>query len=132
LRALGTLLRVFAYIFHVLLSLAALAVGGVTLLSGGGNLSLGMLPWKGDSLANWLVALGLVGLLGVFLAVSGRFRLMLTLWALFVLVMLVRGVFFASGVSFDGPSEFRTALWMIFAALLAFVGSLTRPLKPLR
>ena len=36
-RALGTLLRVFAYIFHVLLSLAALTVGGVTLYDLSGN-----------------------------------------------------------------------------------------------
>jgi hypothetical protein len=127
LRAIGWLLRVFAYIFHTLLSLALVAVGGVAILSGGGTLKIEMLPWQGPMLATWMVCLGAIGLLSVAIAVLGRFRILFTLWAFVVLALLVRGVFFAAGVTFSGPDDFHDALWMLAGALLAFLGSLTRP-----
>ena len=129
-RAIGWLLRVFAYIFHTLLSLALVAVGGVAILSGGGTLKIEMLPWQGPMLATWMVCLGTIGLLSVAIAVLGRFRILFTLWAFVALVLLVRGVFFAAGVTFSGPEDFHDALWMLAGALLAFLGSLTRPPNP--
>jgi len=131
LKAIGTLLRVLGYLFHTLLSLALLAVGGIAMLSDGANLKVEMLPWHGDALSRWMVGLGLVGLLSVVLAMLGRLRWLYSLWCAFALVMLVRGVFFAAGVTFADSSQFQLALWAIFVALLAFLGSLTRPLKAL-
>jgi hypothetical protein len=131
-KAIGTLLRVLGYLFHTLLSLALLAVGLVDMLSDEAKLKIEMLPWQGDALARWMVALGLLGLISVVLAMLGRLRVLYILWCLFVLVMWVRGVFFASGVTFADAGQFQMNLWAILVALLAFLGSLTRPLKPLR
>ena len=131
-RVIGTLLRVLGYIFHVWLSLALLAVGGVAMLSDGANLKVELLPWHGATLSRWMVGLGAAGLLIVVLAMLGKLRGLYTLWCLFALVMLVRGVFFAAGVTFTDADQFRLALLAILIALLAFFGSLTRPLKPLR
>jgi hypothetical protein len=131
-KVIGTLLRVLGYIFHTLLTLALLAVGLVDMLSDGAKLRIEMLPWQGDALARWMVGLGLLGLVSVVLAMLGRLRGLYILWCLFVLVMWVRGVFFASGVTFADAGQFQMNLWAILVALLAFLGSLTRPWKPLR
>ena len=129
-RAIGWLLRVFAYIFHTILSLALVAVGGVAILSGGGALKIEMLPWQGPMLATWMVCLGVIGLLSIAIALLGRFSFLFTLWAFMTLALLVRGIFFAAGVTFSGPEDFHDALWMLAGALVAFLGSLTRPLRP--
>jgi hypothetical protein len=127
LKAIGWLLRAFAYLFHTVLSAALIAIGGVALITGPGTLRIEMLPWQGSQLATWMTCLGVIGLLSVLMAMLGKFRYVFTLWAFAVLVMLIRGVFFASGVSFAGSESFQNALWLIAGALVAFLGSLTKP-----
>ena len=126
-KAIGWLLRAFAYIFHTVLSLALIAIGGIALLSGPGTLRIEILPWQGSQLATWMVCLGFIGLLSVAMGLLGRFRYVFTLWTVAVLLMLIRGVFFESGVSFSGSDAFQSALWIIAGALVAVIGSLTRP-----
>jgi hypothetical protein len=128
-RAIAWLLRVFCYLFHTILSLALLGLGVVAVRSDITDMKLEMLPWQGVELNHWLIGLGLAGLLSVILAVTGKFRLLLSLWAIYVLGMMVRGVFFSSTVSFEGSDDFHNWLWMMGGAVVAFVGSLTAPAK---
>src|ERR1700676_5036177 len=101
-RAIGWLLRVFGYLYHLILSLALLALGGVAFFSGAQNLKIDLLPWHGNELNQWLLGLGFVGLVSVILAMTGTFRFLFPLWALAVLVMLVRGAFLSPAVTFSG------------------------------
>src|SRR5579863_2578141 len=128
-RAIAWLLRVFCYLFHTILCLALLGVGVVAVHSDVTDMKIETLPWSGVELNHWLIGLGLAGLLSVILAVSGKFRFLLTLWSIFVLGMIVRGGFFSSTVSFSGSEDFHNWLWMMGGAVVAFIGSLTAPRK---
>ena len=120
--ALGFLLRGFAYLFELALSLLLVGLGIVAWASGPSDLKLGMLPWEGAALTRAILILGVAGIACVLLAGS-RLRLIFPLWCLFVLVMLVRG-FFLSSYSFGRGSPFQFAMWLTAGALLAFLGSL--------
>ena len=116
---LGFLLRVYAYLFELALSLFLLGLG---IMAGPNHLNLGMLPWEGSALRTMVLILGVVGL-GCVLLAGSRLRWIFPLWCLFVLVMLVRG-YFLSSYSFAGGNEFQFAVWLTIAALMAFLGSL--------
>ena len=124
------ILRLFSYVYHVILSLGLLALGAVALLSDTNNLRLEMLPWTGIELNYWLVGMGLFGLLSVLLAVTGKFRLLFPLWSFFVLVMMVRG-YLILPYTFEGEDHFYRILALIAGALIAFLASLTA-LRPKR
>jgi hypothetical protein len=124
-RAIAWLLRVFCYLFHTILSLALLALGGVAILSGAEHMKVETLPWEGTQLNHWLVGLGIVGLVSVFLAVTGKLRFLLPLWSIYVLGMLIKGAFFTPAVSFDGQDDFHNWVLLIGCAALAASGSLT-------
>jgi hypothetical protein len=122
-RAIAWLLRVFCYIFHTFLSLALLALGGVAVLSGAEHMKLETLPWQGAELNRWLLMLGAAGLASVILAATGKFRVLLALWSIYVVGMLVKGVFLSPAVSFDGRTDFDNWLWLIAGAVVAMIGS---------
>jgi hypothetical protein len=124
-RAIAWLLRVFCYVFHALLSLALLVLGILAKASGADHMKLETLPWQGPELNNWLIGLGIAGLLCVLLAVSGRVRFLLPLWSIYVLWMLVKGVFLNPSVTFSGRGDFNNWLWLIGGATIALIGSLT-------
>ena len=124
-RAIAWLLRVFCYLFHTMISVALLALGVVGVAADAQHMKVQMLPWQGRELSHWLIGLGLVGLLSVLLAVTGKLRFLLPLWSVYVLGLLVKGVFLTPAVSFDGPSDFHNWLWLIGGAVLAMIGSLT-------
>lgn len=120
--ALGFLLRVFAYLYQLALSLFLIGLGLVAWASGPTDLNLGMLPWEGAALTRIILALGIVGLACVLLAGS-RLRWIFPLWCLFLLTLMIRG-FFLSSYSFAGTNEFQFAVWLTAGALIAFLGSL--------
>ena len=122
--AIGLLLRIYAYLYHVLLALLLLALGVAALSTGRDNLSLGMLPWEGGRLTQGLLVLGVVGLLCVLLAVTGWLRFLFPLWTLLILVLMIRG-FFLSPYTFSGEDEFKEAIWLTVGALVAFLASLS-------
>lgn len=124
-RAIAWLLRVFCYLFHTMISVALLALGVVGVVSGSQHMKVQMLPWQGTELAHWLIGLGLIGLLSVLLAVTDRLRFLLALWSVYVLGMLIKGVFLTSSVTFDGREDFHNWLLLICGAVLALVGSFT-------
>lgn len=124
-RAIAWLLRVFCYLFHTILSLALLGVGVVAVHSNIDDMKLETLPWQGTQLNHMLILLGVIGLLSVILAITGKLRFLLPLWSIYVLGMLVRGVFFSATVTFSGSEDFHNWLWLIAGAALAVIGSLT-------
>ncbi len=124
-RAIAWLLRAFCYLFHTVLSLSLLALGVVAIRSAIKDLKLEALPWQGVELNHWLIGLGILGLLSVLLAVTGKFRLLLPLWSICVLGMLIRDVFFSSSVTFSGREDFHNWLLVTCGALLATFGSFT-------
>jgi hypothetical protein len=124
-RAIAWLLRVFCYLFHTILSLSLLALGGVAVLSNVHDMKVETLPWQGAELNHLLIILGIVGFASVLLAVTGKLRFLLAAWSLYVVVMLVRGVFLSSTVSFEGPNDFHNWLWLIGGAVAALIGSFT-------
>jgi hypothetical protein len=121
LKVAGLLLRLFGYLFQLLLSLFLI---GIAIAAGSNTLRLDMLPWSGPSVNHWVIALGIVGLVVTLLAIVGTVRFLFPFWCLFVLIMLVSGYFF-SNYRFSGPDEWRCVLWFTLGAILAFVGSLT-------
>jgi hypothetical protein len=124
-RAIAWLLRVFCYVFHTILSLAMLALGTLAVQSNVTDMKLETLPWSGVELNHWLIGLGLTGLLCVVLAVTGKVRFLLALWAILALGMIVRGVFFNSAVTFSGREDFHNWLLLVSGAVLAALGSLS-------
>jgi hypothetical protein len=117
------LLRFYAYLFHLVLGLLLAGMALVAFTSGT-DLTLGMLPWQGASLTRAALLLGLLGIICLALAVTGFARWLFPLWALFALIMMLRG-FFLSSYTFSGAGEFKSAVWLTIGALVAFVGSLS-------
>jgi hypothetical protein len=120
--ALALLLRLFAYLFQLALSLFLIGLGIVAWASGPTELNLGMVPWEGRALTQAILILSMLGLASVLLAGS-RLRWIFPLWCLFVLTMMIRG-FFLSSYSFASASQFQFAVALTVGALIAFLGSL--------
>jgi hypothetical protein len=132
--ALLVLLRVCGYIYHVVLCLFLLGLAIVGPASGQSNLKLAMLPWEGQALARAVIIMGLVGIVCVLLAVTGKLRWLFPFWALFVFVMMFRG-FFLSSYSFSDAGQFKFDVWLTAGALVVFLVSLSlfgRPSKKYR
>ena len=122
-KALGLLLRLFSYLYHFVLSLFLLGLGIVAYASGT-TLSLGMFPWEGDKLTQALLALGVIGLVCLFGAVSGLFRWLFPIWTLAIFILMIRG-FFLGSFSYSGADQFRGVVWLTVGALGAFLSSLS-------
>lgn len=116
-------LRVYSWIFEAILCLLAVAVAGVTLLSGNEGLNLGWLPWKGEALLGWMIGLGILGLLCVLLSIVGKARILLFLFALGTFVLLVKGFFWGVSYAFPNPAQAQTAALFTGGALLAAIGA---------
>ena len=120
----ATLLRLYSYLYHLVLCLFLLGMSGLAKASDAHNLNLSMLPWKGDELINWVFYGSLVGLIAIVLAITGMFRYLFPVWTLIVAVLMFRG-FLIQGYVFSGKDQFYAILALILGALFAFLGSLT-------
>ncbi len=130
-KVIGAILRVFTYLYHLILGLLLTALGSLTLASGVHNLRLTMLPWTGSQLTWWVFWMGVVGLLATILAITGVFRYLFPLWCLFVVIMMIRGYFFTGPYVFSSRGQFYNIVWLTAGAIVAFVTSLTL-LRPAR
>lgn len=117
------ILRVYSYLYHLILCLFLLGLS-IVAMSSSTVLKMPMLPWSGSELLSWLTWGSIFGLISIALAVTGIFRFLFPLWALAVLVLMVQGYFIKS-YTFDGKSEFYMTLWLVGGGLLAFLASLT-------
>jgi hypothetical protein len=117
------ILRVYSYLFHFLLCLFLVGMAILSMMSPG-RLRLDVLPWTGQDLTRWMLWGSIAGIFTIVLAVTGIFRYLFPLWALAVLVLMVRG-YLLQPYTFEGKEPFYQALWLIGGALLAFLASLT-------
>ncbi len=127
---LKALLSFFGYLFHGLLCLILIALSGLAMAAGAQTLQLGMLPWTGSTLLYTLFFGALFGLLTVILAIKGKLRPLFFVWSLAVTLLLVKGYVF-SGYHFI-PGEFRSAIYLIAASIVALVGAWAQMLRPAR
>jgi hypothetical protein len=119
---LWNVLRVYSWVFQTVLCGMAIALSVVTLVTGSHGLDVTWLPFPGDKQMSWLLALGVVGLICVFLAVTGKLRFLLFLFAIHSAYTLIKGLFLSS-YSFAGPQDGRNAAILCAAAFLASIGS---------
>ena len=117
------MLRAYSYIYHFVLALFLLGLATIALLSSN-TLRIRILTWTGEAAKQWVLWGSIFGLLSVALAVTGIFRYLFPLWALAVVVVLVRG-YLLQPIPFAGKDEFQTAMLMMAGAVLAFLASLT-------
>ena len=116
-------MRLYAYLYHFVFALFLLGLSLVALMSSN-TLKLPILPWQGEAATQWLLWGSILGLVSIGLAVTGIFRYLFPLWALAVLVVLVRG-YILQPIPFSGVDEFQRAMLLTGGALLAFLASLT-------
>jgi hypothetical protein len=117
------LLRIYSWIFEALLCLLGIGISIVSLSVGASDpVQVDWLPWNEATLPAWLIGLGILGLFLVFLAFVGRLRILLFLFAAVVFGLLARGFFFSTH-TFEGPTEARTALFVVLGSLVAFLGA---------
>lgn len=122
-RFLRGLLRVYSWIFEALVCLLGIGVSIVSLTVGASDpVKVSWLPWSAGTLPAWLIGLGILGLFFVFLAVIGRLRILLFVFAAGVFGLLAKGLFFGA-TSFENPMEGRNALLAVVGALVAIVGA---------
>ena len=119
----GLILRIYSYVYHLVLCLILLALGTIASIGNAHNLKLGMFPWKGAELTHWLLILGVAGLISIALAVTKIFKYLFPVWCLVVVVMMIRG-FFLSPYAFNGSSEFRWIVFLVVGAIGALLASL--------
>ena len=119
---LGAILRAFSYIYHLFICAVLLALSLVAYASENYNLKQDLLPWTGKELFFWMLGLGLIGSLSVILCFLGKVRLLFPLWALLVVIGLVRG-FILSGMRFASAADFNYALCYLAAGLVALMGA---------
>jgi hypothetical protein len=117
------ILRVYSYLYHLVLCLFLLGLALVALLSAN-TLLMPMLPWSGAGLTQWLLWGSLTGLISLALAITGVFRFLFPLWTLTVLILMVQG-YLIKPYTFEGAPDFYSALILIAGALIAFLASLT-------
>ena len=120
----STLLRVYSYLYHAVLSVFLIGIGSLAKLSNSTTFKLDVLPWKGQELASYVLYGGIAGLLSVLLAVTGWFRFLLPIWAAVVVWYMVQG-FLLRGYTYSGPDEFYWVLALIAGAVVAFLSALT-------
>lgn len=117
-------MRVYSYLYHMVLALFLLGISIVVLIGSTHNLRLRMLPWTGETLTYSLLWGGIIALVAVLLAVFGWFRYLFPIWALIVFVLMFRG-YFLSPYTFASRSELYWVMLLVFGALVALLGSLT-------
>jgi hypothetical protein len=117
------MLRLYSYLYHLILALFLLGVAVIAMISPN-QLKMPMLPWSAPELKYWLLWGSLLGVLSIALAITGIFRYLFPLWALVVLVLMVRG-YLLTPYPFPQRDAFYTALLLIAGALIAFLASLT-------
>lgn len=116
-------LLVYSYVYHALLALFVLGLSGLTYAMGTYNLRLGMVPYSGKDLSDVLFWSAAIGLITILLAVTRIFPYAFPVYALLVLVQMVRWLFLGP-YTFQGADEFKGAVWLTVGALGAFLSSL--------
>lgn len=118
----GFLLRIFSYLFNIVICLFLLGIGIVSIASHT-TPKLGMLPFTDENMLTGLFVLAIVGLVSTILAWTGIFKYLFPVWTAIVLYLMVKGLLL-SPYTFPNASAFQGGLWVIFGAIGAFFGGL--------
>lgn len=116
-------LRGYSYVFEGILSLMAIGVGTLAAFSGNAVLHIAWLPFDDHKMLAWVLGLGITGLLCLLLALLGRLRILLFLFALATTAILIKGLFLGS-YTFAGPADAKNAGYLIAGAVVALVGAI--------
>ncbi|BDC49050.1 hypothetical protein F183_A13660 [Bryobacterales bacterium F-183] len=120
-------LRVYSYVMSIASSLGLLGLAVVAKMSGeADSLVVQALPWKGEELTNWLLGLGIVGLIsGAGAAFTkGPLRFLLPLWSVYFAYLMVKGNFLSTTKTFDGPTEFYQTISYVAGLVVSAFASL--------
>ena len=120
--AINSLLKFFAYLFHLSLSVFFLGIA-VLARSGHQALHMEMLPFNQERMVSRVSMLGLIGFICIFLALVRIFEFVFPLWSLAVIVIFVWGFFFTA-YTFNGIHGLYHALLLTAAAIFALYGSI--------
>ena len=121
-------LRGYSYVFEGILSLMAIGVGLLGAFSQNASMHVGWLPFDGPHVVRWLLVSGVVGLLCLVLAMLGRLRILLFLFALVSTLILVKGLFFGS-YTFSGPADAKHAGYLIAGTFVALIGTIPQMVR---
>lgn len=125
-------LRIWSYVFALLLGLFCAGIGLVLLISGTPNYRLDMLPWfKGGAAIYALLLLGLLGVASALLAYTGKAKPPLAFFCVTTLVLLAYGYFMSPIYRFQGAAEAWSAFHLLVGAAVATLGALM-PLRKRR
>ena len=118
-KALNALLRWYAYIYFFLLSAFLVGVAVVAYQSGTHNINTGgMISVTGEPLSRLLLAIGLAGIVAVNLAIFGKLRWLLPVFAVVAVITMFRCLFLSS-YRFESVSSFRTGVLFFLAGIIA-------------
>jgi hypothetical protein len=125
-KVVAMLLRFWSYLFALLFGLFLSGVALVLLISGSKNFRFTQMPyWEGSTALYGLLAIGVLGVLSAVLAALKGIRPLLLVWTLCLFALLVYGYFINIRHFFVfGAAEAKSAAWLSFGALGAFVGAL--------
>lgn len=117
------ILKLYSYAFQIVMSVGCLGLALVSKFTGT-PLAMDNLPWKGDEASNWLLGLGITGLVATAAAASGsRFRFLLPVYSVIQLYILVKGNFL-SAHGFDGMPDFQKTIAVALSSVTATLSSL--------
>ncbi len=117
------LMRYFSYAFTLFVSIFLTGIGVVAFASDLHNWKLDTFPFAGKDMSIAMIAVGLLGILGVLLAVTRKFKYLHPFVALFLFGMTVYG-FFYEGYRFADAEAFQGALLFAIGAFGSFASSL--------
>jgi hypothetical protein len=122
------IMRIFGYVYHLLLGLFLLIVGAIALFGSNLTLRMDMLPWEDPTLTYVLFFGSLAGLVSLVLAFRGKTRILFRIWTVVVFVVMAYGYFFTR-YGFGDADGFRNAVLLTLGALIAVVGAWTKVAK---
>ncbi len=116
----GTAMRIFSYLYHLVLAVFMLGVS-ILAWSSGTTLQIGILPWDGNTLRYVLLFGGIAALIAIALAVTRILPVLFLLWTVAVFFFLFRGYVFSPYQFAEGG--LKTAILITLGALVAIVGA---------
>ncbi|WP_155121201.1 hypothetical protein [Bryobacter aggregatus] len=122
-KILHALMRFYAYLFTLFISLFLGGISLVAFLSGLHNWKLDTFIWTGQDLSIAMLTLAVLGVAAVLLAFFNIFRGLLPLVALAIFGIIIYG-FFWNSYKFADRDQFDSILLLAVAAFVSFLCSL--------
>lgn len=125
---LKVIMRIFSYLYHLVLGIFLCIVGLIAVFGGRVKLSLEMLPWQDPTLKYVVLFGGLLALGSLALVLWAKSRILFRLWTVAVFVLLTYG-YFLTRYGFKDSDQFRNAVLFTLGALIAMLGAWTKVRK---